>query len=353
MEFFVILLLVLCIYFWMQNNSLRDQNSNNRKSTNDKTIKRNITYEETSSPNARASQVTLRTQNNNNPQTLSVSNRRQSNNNSPTLSEPKRRQSDNKEPTLSVPNRRQNTEVPKLNTGIPGLDGPGVYHRLFQFGQTGEALYLLYSRSHNAYKIGHSRPGDLEQRIRRIQPEVPDIALEGLNVFTSAQNAHNREQEILQIYSNKKYRGITGRYAGRTEWLTVRPSRPKSIKSIKKIEEEFNKDKNSSAQEIQVQDLYTFYLMHSPNKGMYYCSWCNSENLRQKIITQQRKFSSDAYILSRMPFDSQSKARATCNEFNKLTNSYERQGRQEIREWTEKTNFLGKFRNWDEKGRKV
>ena len=110
------------------------------------------------------------------------------------------------EPTLSVPNRRQNTAVPKLNTGIPGLDGPGVYHRLFQFGQTGEALYLLYSKSHNAYKIGHSRPNDLEQRIRRIQPEVPDIALEGLNVFTNAQNAHNREQEILQIYSNKKYR---------------------------------------------------------------------------------------------------------------------------------------------------
>ena len=297
MEFFVILLLVLCIYFWMQNNSLRDQNSNNRKTTNDKTIKRNITYEETSSPNARASQVTLRTQNNNNPQTLSVSNRRQSNNNSPTLSGPKRRQSDNKEPTLSVPKRGQNTAVPKLNTGIPGLDGPGVYHRLFQFGETGEALYLLYSRSHNAYKIGRSRPSDLEQRIRRIQPEVPDIALEGLNVFTNAQNAHNREQEILQIYSNKKYRGITGRYAGRTEWLTVRPSKPKSIKLIKKIEEEFKNNQNSSAQEIKVQDLYTVYLMYSPGKRMYYCSWCNTNNLQQKEKAQQRKFSRDANII--------------------------------------------------------
>ena len=338
MEFFVILLLVLCIYFWMQNNNLRDQNSNNRKTTNAKRTKRNFIYEETSSPNVMHSQVTLRKQSKNNSQTLSAFNRRQSNNNSQ---------------TFPVSNRRQNTALPSLNTGIIGLDGPGVYHRLFKYGQTGEALYILYSRSHEAYKVGHSRPNDLEQRIRRIQPEVPDIALDGLTVFTSAQNAHDREQEILEIYSNKKYGGITGRYAGRTEWLTVRPSKPRSIKSIKKIEEEFKNDRNSSAQEIKVKDLYTVYLMYSPVRRMYYCSWCNTDNLQQKEKTQQRKFSSDAHIISRMPFDSKPKARASCNEFNRLTDSYERQGRLELREWTEKTDFVDKFRNWDKNGNRI
>ena len=313
MEFLLFVLIVICIYFWVENNYLRDRNSN-KDSNGSKLIKEKIVTQK------------------------QVSTRRSSNNNAAS-------------PTVST--RRSSTGIPSLNSGIESLDGPGVYHRLNQFGAQGGALYILYSENHNAYKIGHSRPSDLEQRIKRIQPEVPDIVLDGLSVFTSAQNAHDREQKILELYSNRRYRGVTGRYSGRTEWLTVRPSRPRSIKSIKKIEEEFNKDQNSSAQEIQVQDLYTVYLMHSPNKGMYYCSWCNSENLRQKIITQQRKFSSDAYILSRMPFDSQSKARATCNEFNKLTNSYERQGRKEIREWTEKTNFLGKFRNWDSKGRKL
>ena len=122
---------------------------------------------------------------------------------------------------------------------------------------------------------------------------------------------------------------------------------------IKKIEEEFKNDQNSSAQEIKVQDLYTVYLMYSPGKRMYYCSWCNTNNLQQKEKAQQRKFSRDANIISRMPFDSIPKARASCNEFNRLTDSYERQGRLDLKEWTEKTDFVDKFRNWDKNGNRI
>jgi len=122
MEVFVILLLFLCIYFWMQNNNLREQNSRNRK-TNHQKIKSNIVYEEITSPEVSGPQVSLRRQSNNNFQ------------------------------TLSVPKRRQNTAVPRLNTGIPGLDGPGVYHRLFQFLEHLYEHHDLKQKKHQHYRI--------------------------------------------------------------------------------------------------------------------------------------------------------------------------------------------------------
>ncbi len=338
MEFLVILLIALCVYFWMQNNSLRDQNSKERYKNKGKTIQRYIDYDANKSSDIKDSEVSYGSQ---------------STSNTPISSGSPRSQSTSNTPISSGTPRRQNSALPTLNTDIPGLGGPGVYHRLFLYGLQGEALYLLYSKSHQAFKIGHSRPNDLEQRIKRIMPEVPDIELAGLSVFTSAQRAHDREQKILELYADKKYRGIIGRYSGRTEWLTVRPSRPKSIKSIEKIEEEFKKDQNSSVEKVQVQDLYTVYLMYSPSRGMYYCSWCNTNNVEQKERIQQRDFSSDANIISRMPFDSLQKARASCNEFNRLTNSYKRQGRRELREWTERTDFLNNFRNWDKNGNRI
>ena len=39
--------------------------------------------------------------------------------------------------------------------------------------------------------------------------------------------------------------------------------------------------------------------------------------------------------------------------FNRLTDSNERQGRLELREWTEKTDFVEKFRNWDKNGNRI
>ena len=85
---------------------------------------------------------------------------------------------------------------------------------------------------------------------------------------------------------------------------------------------------------------------------MYYCSWCNTNNIEQKIKTQQREFSRDANIISRMPFDSKEKARATRNSFNELTNTYMKEGRKEIIIWTNKKDYVGKFQNWDLNGRK-
>ena len=337
----------------MQNNSLRDQNSKERYKNKGKTIQRYIDYDANKSSDIKDSEVSYGSQSTSNTPISSVSPRSQSTSNTPISSGSPRSQSTSNTPISSGTPRRQNSALPTLNTDIPGLGGPGVYHRLFLYGLQGEALYLLYSKSHQAFKIGHSRPNDLEQRIKRIMPEVPDIELAGLSVFTSAQRAHDREQKILELYADKKYRGIIGRYSGRTEWLTVRPSRPKSIKSIEKIEEEFKKDQNSSVEKVQVQDLYTVYLMYSPSRGMYYCSWCNTNNVEQKERIQQRDFSSDANIISRMPFDSLQKARASCNEFNRLTNSYKRQGRRELREWTERTDFLNNFRNWDKNGNRI
>ena len=77
-----------------------------------------------------------------------------------------------------------------LNTGIPELDGPGMFHRLTGMGPSASAVYLLYSKEHNAYKVGYCEPRRIANRIKQIKPEVPDIRLDGTAVFTSAQNAH-------------------------------------------------------------------------------------------------------------------------------------------------------------------
>ena len=42
-----------------------------------------------------------------------------------------------------------------LDTGIPELDGPGMFHRLLRLGPSASAVYLLYSKQHTAYKVGY------------------------------------------------------------------------------------------------------------------------------------------------------------------------------------------------------
>jgi len=57
-------------------------------------------------------------------------------------------------------NRRESPRAisASLNTGIPELDGPGMYQRLTGQGPSSQAVYLLYSQAHNAYKVGHCKP---------------------------------------------------------------------------------------------------------------------------------------------------------------------------------------------------
>ena len=90
-----------------------------------------------------------------------------------------------------------NSSTPSMNTGISEIDGPGMYQRLTGCGPQGHVVYLMYSESHGAYKVGHCPPSYLGQRLRQIRATVPDVVLAGTAVFTSRQNAFDAEQNIL------------------------------------------------------------------------------------------------------------------------------------------------------------
>ena len=76
-----------------------------------------------------------------------------------------------------LPPRPRTSTGPSLNTGIPELDGPGMYQRLNGCGPQGHVCYLLHSPSHAAYKVGICRLDRLGTRINTIRNTVPDVHL--------------------------------------------------------------------------------------------------------------------------------------------------------------------------------
>ena len=231
----LIILFGFCIYLWIQNDQLKGHNSKRKKIRS----KQGSNYS-APSPVDRAKSINNRS-----------------------------------EPNLPIePQRREqrSSRHPTFNTGIPELDGPGIWHRLNQY-PSGHALYLLYSRSHEAYKVGVSEPARLAHRIRMVREEVPDAVLNGLAVFTSRQNAFDREQEVLTRYRNNQYLGIRGRYSGGSEWISVRPIGRPYFTTPERIEEMFRESIEAPTQELVIPDIYTVYLLYSRSKNMYKCSW--------------------------------------------------------------------------------
>ena len=249
----------------------------------------------------------------------------------------------------STPRRASTEKHPTYNSGIPELDGPGVWRRLNAYPQ-GHALYLFFSAKHNAYKVGVSEPHLLANRLKEIKTYVPDIRLNGLAVFTKRQNAFNKEQEVLERYKKNKYKGIKGRYVGAGEWITVRPTGRPYFTSPEKIEENFRKEIESSAQELDVPDNYTVYLLYSKSKNAYKCSWCNSNNLQTKIERAQKNFAYDAQLISRIRVEALSKARAIAQTNNKMSSSFVKEGRREEYQWRVNPEYLYLFEKWDEDG---
>ena len=135
--------------------------------------------------------------------------------------------------------RQQSKE--SLGTGISELDGPGMFHRLLSLGPSASAVYLLYSKKHNAYKVGYCEPRGIATRIRQIKSEVPDVRLVGTQVFTTTQNAFDAEQKILDRYKKYKYNGIHGRWSGSTEWITRRPTGKPYLFDPAKVEAVYQK----------------------------------------------------------------------------------------------------------------
>lgn len=68
---------------------------------------------------------------------------------------------------------------PSMNTGIPDIDGPGMYQRLTHFGPPGHVVYLMHSEEHGAYKVGHCPHDYLGTRLRQIRATAPDVAIAG------------------------------------------------------------------------------------------------------------------------------------------------------------------------------
>ena len=233
-----------------------------------------------------------------------------------------------------------------LNTGIPELDGPGMFHRLLSLGPSASAVYLLYSKKHNAYKVGYCEPRGIANRIRQIKLEVPDVILDGTAVFTTTQNAFDAEQRILSRYRSHRYRGINGRWSGSTEWITQRPTGRPYLLKPGKVEERYRKEFDSRAERPVEQDIYTVYLMKSPSKGMYKASWCATHNLRRKLRDAQNSFALDVEVISRFPIQTKDKARAVAIDINKKAGTFVKNGRQERYSWTINPSYLNSFKDY-------
>lgn len=246
---------------------------------------------------------------------------------------------------------RFSPERQSLNTGIPELDGPGMWHRLVAQGPQSHVTYLLYSKEHEAYKVGIIEPLRLAERIQTIRQYVPDVVLAGTRVFTSRQNAFNAEQAVLRTYRSHAYRGIRGRYAGTTEWLSVKPSGRHNFMAPADVEERYAQQQAEPVPQLDIPDNYTVYLVQSKNSGKYRISWCASSGLPQKLRRMRREYP-DAELVSRFKIESIPRARAIAISLNERAGSYRADGRRDVFSWCDNpsSSALAQFETWDENG---
>ena len=247
---------------------------------------------------------------------------------------------------------RRQTEQ-SLNTGIAELDGPGMFQRLTRLGASASAVYLLYSKQHHAYKVGYCDPMGIAKRIKQIKPEVPDVKLEGTQVFTTVQKAFDAEQRILDRYRSYKYNGISGRWSGSTEWITQRPTGRPYLTEPSAVENRYQEELVAPAERPVEEDIYTVYLMKSPSKAIHKASWCKTENIKDKVTKARREISSDAVIISRFPIQNKEKARAVAIDINKKAGTFWKEGRKESYEWASNPSYLNQFKDWGSDGKKI
>ncbi len=253
----------------------------------------------------------------------------------------------------SQKNKRKSQSTPSLNTGITELDGPGMYQRLNAYGPQGHICYLMYSKAHNAYKVGHCPHDYLGERFKQIRKTVPDLAVYGTAVFTSRQNAFDAEQKVLNDNRQYQYRGIHGDHSGGSEWLTRRPSSKKpSFMSPKKVEERYQKQVNAPLQLIEIPDKYTVYLAYSKSKNAYKVKWCNSENLPKKIANLQSE-AADTIIVSRFKVETKGKAREITKTLNAAAGAFQTSGRDDLVKWVNNPSYLKEFKPWDKNGKRI
>lgn len=253
----------------------------------------------------------------------------------------------------SETNRRSSRDA-SLNSGMKELDGPGFYQRLTSCGPNGYACYLLFSKSHNAYKVGISKPMRLGDRLKTIRQSVPDTELAGVAVFTSRQRAFDKEQYVLNKYRDYKYSGMTGRdAAGRQEWITQKPrgSGVPRFMSPRRIEARYTHDINTPIPELHIPDNYTVYLVYSQDKNAYMAKWCKSVNLGNKL-REIRKEVPDAKLVARFKIEEHHKAREITKKLNEDSGTYEEEGRDDVVKWAINPSYLEKFTSWDKNGNK-
>ena len=238
-----------------------------------------------------------------------------------------------------------------LGTGFSELDGPGMFQRVNRYGPQGEVLYLVYSSAHQAYKVGISRPHKLGDRLRMIRVSVPDARIDGTAVFTSRQNAYEREQKILEENKDYKYNGIKGDQAGRSEWISRRPTGTR-FTSPKKVEEVFLQDASAPAQELDIQDRYTVYMVYSRSKSAYLLKYCRSDRLSTKLKAIKEAVP-DAELVSRFKVDRSTKAREIAVKLNIESGSYISSGRRDQYEWSEDPKYVEKLSQWGPDGTRL
>ena len=186
MGFVILILIALVVWYYFKNKDLQKQTRSAQRTAHQLQEKRN-----------REQRLAVAEQRNRSKEDITLS----SINHKPSPSEeqppppikkaasPKEESKPKQNPSTSLSQTKQS-----LNTGIAELDGPGMFQRLTRLGASASAVYLLYSRQHDAYKVGYCDPMGIANRINQIKPEVPDVKLDGTQVFTTAQNAFDADK---------------------------------------------------------------------------------------------------------------------------------------------------------------
>ena len=77
-------------------------------------------------------------------------------------------------------------------------------------------------------------------------------------------------------------------YAGRTEWITRKPTGRPFFTSPDKVENSYLEKVKAPLPNLEIPDIDTVYLAYTKTKDAYKAKWCRSENVDEKIKKLQK-----------------------------------------------------------------
>ena len=109
---------------------------------------------------------------------------------------------------------------------------------------------------------------------------------------------------------------------------------------------------SAPAQELDIQDRYTVYMVYSRSKSAYLLKYCRSDRLSTKLKAIKEAVP-DAELVSRFKVERSTKAREIAVKLNIESGSYISSGRRDQYEWSEDPKYVEKLSQWGPDGTRL